>query len=129
MNKIEPDMNTNQLQGSYKKHIERQYLGVADLSLDDGNYTKYTVVIDGVYKRKVYNKDSHQLESVIIISFKDRKKDLIANRTNQDRIEAIAGTDLAQSWVGVSIVLAMEKEKDKKTKKMEPRLRVQVPQS
>lgn len=108
MNEIAQDLNREQLEGHYKKHIDRTYIGSHDLMNTSGEYVKAKITIDGVFARKIYNPGKRETNTCMVISIKGRDKDFIANSTNQKAIEAIAATPMAEKWVGVEIGLVVE---------------------
>lgn len=114
----EIDMNRVQLEGHYKRHTERTYIGSHDLMKDDGSYTTCKMTIDGVFARQIYDPKKRKTKTQMVISFKGTDKDFIANATNQAMIEKVSGKVLAQEWVGVQIVIGVEDVKvGRETKK------------
>ena len=108
---IEQDLNTKQLEGHYKKHMDRTYLGSYDLMKDDGTFATVKIKIDGVYSRMIYNLNKRKHKKCTIASIEGKEKDFIINVENQDRIVAISGTELVQEWVGLTMMLGVEKVK------------------
>ena len=111
MNEIAQDLNRDQLEGHYKRHVERQYIGSHDLMGPDGEYVKATVTIDGVFARQIYNPGKRETNTCMVVSIKGKDKDFIVNATNQKAIEAIAGTPMTEKWIGVRIGLVVEQVK------------------
>lgn len=105
------DLNTVQLEGHYKLHVERTYIGSHDLMRPDGSHGATEVEIDGIYSRMIYNPRKRKKEKCLIASFKDKPKDFIINPTNQASIVVLAKTELVQSWVGVKLRLVVKKVK------------------
>lgn len=111
MNKIEPDLNTDQIVGHYKKHIDKTYIGSHDLMLDDGSYRTAAVKVKGVHKREIYNPGSKKSEKRVVITFEGRDKQFIVNATNLEAIKDIAKTPMIDKWVGADILLTVESVK------------------
>lgn len=115
---ITQDLNREQLEGHYKKHMDRQYIGSHDLMKKDGTYQTVKLTIDGVFARQIYNTRKRESEKCMVISFKGKEKDFIANPTNQGLIEQATGIVMAEKWVGQQIVIGVEDVKvGLKTKK------------
>lgn len=111
MKQVEPDMNTDQLAGHYKKHTDRTYIGSHDLMLEDGTFRTAKVQITGTHKRQIYNTGKKKHESRVICTLKGADKAFIANATNLKAIEQIAQTPMIDKWVGVDILLTVQKVK------------------
>lgn len=109
MKEIKQDLNTNQLVGHYKKHVERTYIGACDLMLDDGTYRTVNVTISGTYRREIFNPGSRGVEKKLVASFSKGDKDFIMNATNQESVARVAGSDMVHDWVGTQITLYVEK--------------------
>ena len=111
MDKIEQDLNTEQLVGHYKKHIDKTYIGSHDLMADDGEYKSTTVEISAVHKRQIYNPGKKKHETRVIAALKGKEKMLILNATNLNTIERLTGTPMTQQWLGQSVLLTVERVK------------------
>ena len=109
MNEIKQDLNTTQLVGHYKKHVERTYIGACDLMQDDGSYRAVNVTISGTYRREIFNPGSRGVEKKLVASFEKGGKDFIMNSTNQESVAEIAGSEMVHDWVGTRITLYVQK--------------------
>ena len=108
MAQIEQDRNRDQIEGHYKKHIEREYLGAYDLSKKDGTYGSAAVKIAAVYQRKVYDKKTQTHHLKVILALEGKEKLFILNIENMDTIASIAKTDMVEKWVGTEFKLVVK---------------------
>lgn len=111
MKEIPQDLNTDRIEGHYKKHVDRTYIGSCDLMKPDGTFGSATVKIRGTHKRSIYNPGSKKSENRVIATLDGRDKDFILNATNMDAIHQISGTPMIDKWAGVEIRLVVEKVK------------------
>ena len=111
MNEIAQDLNTEQLVGHYKKHIDRTYIGSHDLMKEDGSFRTVTVTLSGIHKRDIYNPGKKKHEKRLVATFEVGEKQFIINATNCKAIEQIAGTPMTDKWVGSKIMLTVQKVK------------------
>ncbi|WP_299083395.1 hypothetical protein [uncultured Paraglaciecola sp.] len=109
MKEIPQDLNTTQIEGHYKKHVERTYIGACDLMKPDGTFANATVKITGTHKRSIYNPGSRKSEQRVIATLEGKDKSFILNATNLDAIHRIAKTPMIDKWIGVEIMLTVEK--------------------
>lgn len=105
MKEIAQDLNTDQIVGHYKKHIDKTYIGAHDLMLDDGSYREVTVTIKGTHKREIFNPGKKQTERRVVATFEKGDKHFIMNATNLESVGKIAGTPMVDKWQGVTITL------------------------
>lgn len=108
---IEPDLNTEQVVGHYKRHIDKTYMGSHDLMKPDGSYATAVVEISAIHKRKIYNPGKKTHEIRLVAALKGKEKMLILNSTNLKSIEQISGTVMSDKWVGTSMSLYVTKVK------------------
>jgi len=128
--KQEPDENTEQLEGHYKKHMDKAYLGAWDLLNDDGTYSSPVVEISAIHKRQIFNPGTKKYKGRIIAALKGKKKMIILNTTNLESIEAISGTEMSHEWVGLKVKLTVKKvpdPKDRQRKAMVDAIRIERP--
>jgi hypothetical protein len=111
VNKLEPDLNTDQVVGHYKKHMDRQYIGSHDLMKPDGTYSSVTVEVDAVYKRTIFNPGKNTKENRLVASLKGKDKDFILNATNCKSMEQISGSPMSNNWPGTKIKLVVKNVK------------------
>lgn len=109
MKEIAQDLNTKQIEGHYKRHVDRTYIGACDLMKPDGTYTTTVVKIAGTHKREIYNPGTRKSESRVVATLEGKDKNFILNATNMDSIMRIAGTPMVDKWIGIDIMLVVEK--------------------
>ena len=86
------------LTGSWKKHVDFNYLAGEDL-MDD----VLTLTIKEVVKESAFNTRAKKNKDVAVLRFNEVSKGIILNLTNSRTITRILKTDKVDDWVGKKI--------------------------
>ena len=92
------------MKGHWKKQFNYEYLGSYSL---DGK-KEIIVTITKSAQEKVTGQQGRK-EDCFVVYFKEFDKGMILNRTNAKAIEKVAGSGLIEDWMGVQIILYVEK--------------------
>ena len=92
------------MKGHWKKQFNYEYLGSYSL---DGK-KEIIVTITKSAQEKVTGQQGRK-EECFVVYFKEFDKGMILNRTNAKAIEKVAGSGLIEDWMGVQIILYVEK--------------------
>ena len=92
------------MNGHWKKQFNYDYLGSYSL---DGK-RDVVVSVKGVATAKVTGQSGRK-EDCFVVHYNEFDKPMILNRTNAKAIEKVAGSGLVEDWVGVRIILYVEK--------------------
>ncbi len=88
----------------WKTMIEKDYIGVWDLTDDAGRPRDFTLKIAKVTSDLVKSREVPKGKRKVVLRFDRARKAFIANSTNCETIEAMYGPD-TDRWVGQSVTL------------------------
>lgn len=104
----------------WREYQNPDYLGVYSLLKDTGKI-EMTLTVIGFDHREVMNEGKKSMCRVLLF---DNSKPMCVNVTNAERLELFTGEYIPQKWVGVTLTLHLENNRDKRQKKFVDRLRI-----
>jgi hypothetical protein len=95
----------------WRKIIESEYLGGADLDDGQGNHKPIVATIQQAKKEDVLEPGTSRKEQCLVISFREKIKPMIVNVTNSRAISKVAKSEYIEDWAGVRIKIGTERVK------------------